>query len=49
MEKASSTGRLSARGISRTLRVARTVADMAGEDRIDEAHVLEVLRWRMEL
>ncbi|MCE9634370.1 MAG: YifB family Mg chelatase-like AAA ATPase [Planctomycetes bacterium] len=54
IENAAATGRLSARGIGRVLRVARTVADLAGAagggtpDRIDEAHVLEVLRWRLE-
>jgi magnesium chelatase family protein len=48
LETASATGTLSARGVGRVLRVARTVADFAGADAIAEAHVLEALRWRVE-
>jgi magnesium chelatase family protein len=48
LEQASATGRLSARGIGRVLRVARTLADLAGAESIVEAHVLEALRWRVE-
>jgi magnesium chelatase family protein len=37
---------LSARGHHRVLRVARTIADIAGADRIEEAHVNEALGLR---
>lgn len=38
--------RLSARGYHRILRVARTIADLAGSDRIATAHVLEAVGYR---
>lgn len=38
--------RLSGRGFFRTLRVARTIADLAGADAIDRSHVTEALAWR---
>ena len=37
---------LSARGYHRLLKVARTIADMAGEETISQEHVLEALRYR---
>jgi magnesium chelatase family protein len=37
---------LSARGFHRALRVARTIADLAGEERVDEHHVREALGLR---
>ena len=37
---------LSARGYHRTLRVARTIADLGGEERVTEAHVAEALGLR---
>ncbi|MFH1158709.1 MAG: YifB family Mg chelatase-like AAA ATPase [Pseudomonadota bacterium] len=38
--------RLSARGYHRVLRVARTIADLAGASSIDRAHVVEALGYR---
>jgi magnesium chelatase family protein len=37
---------LSARGFHRALRVARTVADLADSDRIEDQHVKEALSLR---
>ncbi|HEY0584396.1 MAG TPA: YifB family Mg chelatase-like AAA ATPase, partial [Chloroflexota bacterium] len=37
---------LSARAYHRTLRVARTIADLAGEDSIDAAHVAEAIQYQ---
>jgi len=38
--------RLSGRGTDRLLRVARTIADLAGEATVGEAHLEEAARWR---
>jgi magnesium chelatase family protein len=38
---------LSARGYHRVLRVSRTIADLAGATRVEEAHVNEALRYRL--
>jgi magnesium chelatase family protein len=40
---------LSARGYHRVLKVARTIADVAGCDAIDAAHVAEAIGYRQEL
>jgi magnesium chelatase family protein len=37
---------LSARGFHRCLRVARTIADLAGDPRVDDHHVREALGLR---
>jgi magnesium chelatase family protein len=39
-------GHLSARGRDRTLRVARTIADLAGSDRVRREHVIAALGYR---
>ena len=40
---------LSARSVHRTLRVARTIADLAGEDLLEQRHVAEALGFRTGL
>ena len=38
---------LSARGYHRVLRVARTIADLAGSDRVRQPHVAEAISFRL--
>ena len=46
VERACEKYRLSMRAVSRTMKVARTIADLAGEAQIGKAHVLEALAYR---
>ena len=39
--------RLSARGYTRMLRVARTIADLAGPETVGRVHVAEALSYRL--
>ncbi|AGZ82478.1 YifB family Mg chelatase-like AAA ATPase [Campylobacter fetus] len=40
---------LSQRGINKTLKVARTIADLDGEENINKVHILESLSYRMKI
>jgi magnesium chelatase family protein len=46
LREAYARGKLSARGHSRVLRVARTIADLAGADRIETSHLVEAIALR---
>ena len=48
-EQAAEKLRLSARGFTRTLRVARSIADLAGSEIVTRAHVAEALAFRHRL
>ena len=40
---------LSARAYHKTIKVARTIADLTGSETIEEAHILEALRYRPQM
>lgn len=46
LERAATQLRLSARGVHRVLRAARTIADLAGEEHIGTPHLAEALQYR---
>ncbi|MFL5843441.1 MAG: YifB family Mg chelatase-like AAA ATPase [Solirubrobacteraceae bacterium] len=48
LRQAYDAGRLSARGHHRVLKVARTIADLAGEERVSAEHLRAALGWRLE-
>lgn len=48
LEKASSRFQLSMRSITRLLRVTRSIADLAGDDQVNAAHLSEALSYRLQ-
>jgi magnesium chelatase family protein len=46
LETAVERDQISARGIARTLKVARTIADLAGSARVEKVHLAEALHYR---
>jgi magnesium chelatase family protein len=49
LHEASDAMMLSARGYHRVLRVARTLADLDGEERVGRLHIVEALSYRQKL
>ena len=48
MKKAFTTMNLSARGYTKILKVARTIADLEGEKNIQVVHIAEALQYKRE-
>ena len=48
MKQAAETLKLSARGFHRTLKVARTIADLDGNEKVGKVHIAEALCYRRE-
>ena len=48
LREAADTLHLSARGYHRTLKVARTLADLEGEETVRRIHIAEALSYRRE-
>jgi magnesium chelatase family protein len=46
LEQAMEKLRLSPRGYTRTMRVGRSIADLAGSDRVGRVHIAEALAFR---
>jgi magnesium chelatase family protein len=49
IRRAGETYGISARGVVRTRRVARTIADLAGKSQVSAGHVMDALQFRMPI
>ena len=46
LDEAVARGRLSARGVDKVIRLAWTIADLAGSQRIETVHLAEAIQYR---
>ena len=46
LDKAYQTYNMTARGYNKTLKVARTIADLSGMEKIQKEHIMEALTYR---